>query len=499
VPGRARVFAGVDQGTTGTRTTLYDPEGRSVASAYRRSRTGHPRPGWDEQDGDELVEAIEVTLANALAEAGHPRLIGVGIANQGESVIAFDRRDGRALSPAVLWSDRRASDLVGDLEGSEAQARIERTTGLPLDPYFSAGKIAWLLAELEPVRDAARGGRLAVGTLDTFFLFRLSEGRAFVTDPSTASRTALMDLETRRFDADCLGLWGIEGVALAEVVPTVLPEPVQSTLGAPILASACDQQSALAALGAIRPGEAKVTHGTGCFIEVNVGPAAPRPGCGLMPTVGWELPSGEAAYAVEGGVFTAAVAVDWLVGLGLFGSAAELDAVAREADGGEALFLPSFTGVGAPWWREQAAGVLAGLRASTGRPELARAVLEGIAQRVTDVLEAMGEHLSADAPLRVDGGLSRSAALLQLEADLSGRQLLVASEPEGTAAGAAGFAAIGAGELDLERLASRASFERRVEPGMDVDEREARRARWRSFVEATRDLDADRLPVGSAR
>lgn len=487
--GGRSVFAGIDQGTTGTRASLFDMDGRRVATSYRRSRTRHPRPGWDEQDGDELVAAIEATLAEALRAVPGARLAAIGIANQGESVIAFDRRDGRPLSPAILWSDRRGSPLVRKLEGGEAQRLLERTTGLPLDPYFSASKLAWLLREADEARAAARAGRLAFGTLDAFFLFRLSGGRTFATDPSTASRTGLMDLASRRFDTACLDAWGIQPALLPEVVPTAMTEPVPTTLGAPVTASVCDQQAALAAVGAVKPGDAKVTHGTGCFVEVNVGAAPPRALAGLMPTVGWELPSGEAAYALEGGVFTAAAAVDWLVSLGLAGDAAEVDALARSADSGETLFLPSFNGVGAPWWRDGAAGVLSGLRASTGRAEIARAVIEGIAHRVTDVLDAMAGELAPGAALRADGGLSRSTALLQLEADLSGRALRAAAEREGTAAGAAAFAAIAAGELDLDGLAARAEFEPPIEPRLAAGERAARRARWRAFVDATRALD----------
>jgi glycerol kinase len=488
-----RVFAGVDQGTTGTRTSLFDARGKRVATSYRRSRTWHPRPGWDEQDGDELVEAIEVTLTEALASLGDARLTGIGIANQGESVIAFDRRNGRALSPVILWSDRRGSSLVRSIEGTDAHAVLERTTGLPLDPYFSASKLAWMLRELESVREAAEAGRLAIGTLDTFFLFRLSRGRAFATDPSTASRTGLMDLARRRFDPACLEAWEIDATLLPRVVPTALQDPIASTLGAPITASICDQQAALAAIGAVRPGEVKVTHGTGCFIDVNVGAVAPRPDGGLMPTVAWELPSGEAAYAVEGGVFTAAVAVDWLVSLGLASDAAQVDALAREASGSEAIFLPSFNGVGAPWWRDGAAGVFAALRASTSRADLARAVLEGVAHRVADVLDAMADELATGKAVRADGGLSQSAILLQLEADLSGRTIHAAAEREGTAAGAAAFAAMAAGELDLAELAARVEFEPAVEPRVTDDERAARRSRWRAFVEATRQLDPDQL------
>ena len=421
-------------------------------------------------------------------------LVAIGLANQGESVIAFDRRSGEPLSPAVLWSDRRSAGIVAELGGTEAQALVESRTGLPLDPYFSAGKIAWLLRHSEPVAEAARAGRLRVGTLESFFLHRLSGGAAFVTDPSTASRTQLMDLDRRRFDPECAAVFGIDLAHLPQIGPTVPEEPIATSLGAPVAASICDQQAALAAIGAVSPGETKVTYGTGCFIEANAGDTPVRPAGGLMPTFGWELGSGELAYAIEGGVFTAATAVDWLVELGIAGTAAEVDRLAGSGGPGETRFLPAFTGMGAPWWRPGAAGVLAGLRASTGRGDIAYAVLEGIAHRVADVLEAVETEQGLPDVIRVDGGLSASRTLLQLQADLVGRPVAAAAEREGTAAGAAGFAAIGTGLLDLDGLAARARLVRRLDPAVSADERGERRARWREFVAASAALDPPRLP-----
>jgi glycerol kinase len=490
-----RLFAGVDQGTSGTRTVLVDEDGRAVASAYRRSATAHPAPGWDEQDGAALVRAIEETVAEASAAVPGASVAGVGIANQGETVIAFDRRTGEALSPAILWSDRRAADIVSELAGTPSQALVEERTGLPLDPYFSAGKIAWMLRTLPQVRRAAEAGRLAVGTLDAYFAFRLTRGAAFITDPSTASRTQLMDLDRLRFDDGCAAAFGIDAALLPAVTTTVLPEPIPTTLGPPLRAISCDQQAALAAIGATRRGDVKVTYGTGCFIEANAGSRAARPRNGLMATFGWALPGGERAWALEGGVFSAATAVDWLVSLGIAEDPAAVSALAagtadRES---EALFLPSFTGVGAPWWRPGAAGVLACLRASTSAADLARAVLEGIAHRVADVVDAVGREQGLPAELRVDGGLSASEPLLRLQADLCGLPVLPALERETTAAGVAAYAAIGAGCADLATVAARARFAPPVEPRLPRGERSARRARWTAFVGASAALDPDRL------
>ncbi len=487
----SRVFAGIDQGTTGTRTNLYDTKGRFITTSYRRTRTQHPAPGWNEQDAEELVQSIEVTLAEALNHADGAELAGIGLANQGESVVAFDRISGAPLSPVVLWSDRRSTDIIESMAGTSDQRLVEQVTGLPLDPYYSAGKMAWMLRNIDAVSDASKNGTLAVGTLDSYFTFRLSDGKEFATDPSTACRTQLMSLDSLQFEESCAEIFGIDITWLADMRKTVLEEPIKTTCGAPIAASICDQPSALAAIGAVKTGDMKVTHGTGCFIDANAGPEPVRPEHGLMPIFAWALPSGEMSYAVEGGVFSGGTAVDWAVGLGLADTASDLDKLAESGIPRRVFFLPALSGVGAPWWRAGAAGVFAGLRASSQKSDLAFAVLEGIAHRVVDVLDAIGEVQALPTEIRVDGGLSASDVLLQLEADLSGRPILASAEREGTAAGAAGLAAIGLGELDLPGLAARASFSRRFEPRLQEGERIERRQLWKTFVAATRALDPD--------
>jgi glycerol kinase len=487
------VYAGIDQGTTGTRTSLYDEAGALVATGYLRSHTDHPRADWDEQDAEALLDAIRRTLSSALADAGDVKLAAIGLANQGESVVAFDRVSGRPLSPAILWSDRRGSELVDEVAGTSGQPVLETRSGLPLDPYFSASKMAWMCRHLDSVRSAAVAGRLAISTLDGFFIHRLTEGAAYITDPSTASRTQLMNLDSRRWDGQCAAVYGLDVAILPEVAPTILPAPIETSLGAPLTATVCDQPAALAAIGGVSTREVKVTHGTGCFVEANVGAAPLRPQHGLMPIAAWELPTGDAGYAIEGGVFTAATAVNWLVDLGLAADAAHVSALATQAAGEIPLFLPGFTGVGAPWWRPGAAGVLGRLRSSTGPTEIAASVLQGIAHRVVDILEAIEAEQGLPEQVRVDGGLSASRWLLQTEADLSGLPIAAAREREGTAAGAAGFAAIGAGALSLDGMQDRAALENPVEPSIGPDERAARRREWRAFVEASRGLDPSEL------
>lgn len=501
-----RVWAGVDQGTTSTRTNLYDDAGRCVATARRPSKTSHPQPGWDEQDGNALVAAIEETVSEALAAVPAAELAGIGLANQGESIIAFDRRTGEPLSNAILWSDRRAGTVIDSVQAGPDAARVEEVTGLRLDPYYSAARIAWALMNLPEVTAAAAAGTLAIGTLDTFFIHRLAHG-AYVTDPSTGSRTQLMSLDDLQFDKDCAAAFGIDAGLLPAMVDTVFAEPLPTTLGAPLYASATDQLAALAALGAISPGDTKMTYGTGCFIDTNVGTRPCRPGHGLMPTFGWTIPGEPKAWAIEGGVFSAATAVDWFVGLGLAESAshvAELAAASTAAADFDLRmqhpqFLPSFTGIGAPWWRPDAAGVLGGLRASTDRRDLAFAVLDGIAQRVADVVDAGDAELGHPATLRADGGLSANHALMQRQADVCGRPIAIADHHENTAAGAAGLAAIGAGELDLAGLAGRARFSRIVEPGVSEQHRGLERARWRAFVEAAQPMEPTALSATAHR
>ena len=384
--------------------------------------------------------------------------------------------------------------------------QIEAVTGLRLDPYYSAARIAWALRNLPEVAAAAASGTLAIGTLDAFFVHRLAGG-AHLTDPSTASRTQLMALDDLRFDPACAAAFGIDIDLLPTIVDTVLPEPLPTTLGAPLYAIAVDQLAALAALGAINPGDTKITYGTGCFIDTNVGAQPRRPGHGLMPTYGWTVPGEPKAWAIEGGVFSAATAIDWLVSLGLAQDASQVAALASAAVAvsdhdlrmQHPLFLPSFTGIGAPWWRPEAAGVLACLRASTTREDLAFAVVDGIAHRVTDVVDSIDAELGAAATLRADGGLSANKVLMQRQADLCGRPIAIADHHDNTAAGVAGLAAIGAGELDLAGLAARAKFTRIVEPTLGDQQRDLERARWREFVEATPALEPPALIAAATR
>ncbi|WP_243858589.1 FGGY family carbohydrate kinase [Mycobacterium sp. DL440] len=501
-----RVWAGIDQGTTSTRTNLYDDAGNCVATARRQSITTHPFPGWDEQDGNALVAAIEETVREALASVPGAELAGIGLANQGESVIAFDRRTGAPLSNAILWSDRRAGTIIGRFAGTPEASRVQQITGLRPDPYYSAAKIAWALVNLPAVTAAAAAGTLAIATLDAFFIYRLARG-AYLTDPSTGSRTQLMALDELRFDEECAAAFGIDLNLLPRMVDTVFADGLPTTLGAPLYASAADQLAAMAALGAVAPGDTKMTYGTGCFIDTNVGPNPRRPGHGLMPTYGWTIPGEPKAWAIEGGVFSVATAVDWLVSLGIAERASQVGELAAASAAvsnfdlrmQHPLFLPSFTGIGAPWWRSEAAGVVAGLRASTDRHDMAFSVLDGIAQRVCDVVGAIDAELQTAASLRADGGLSVNRTLMQRQADLCGRPIAIADHHDNTAAGAAGLAAIGAGELDLAGLASRTKFTRTVEPALSDRHRELERARWIEFIESTAALEPPALTTAAHR
>ena len=451
------VLVGVDQGTTGTRTVVYDERLRPLADAYREIRQHYPRPGWVEHDPDELVESVVATVAEALEAAGSPEVAAVGLANQGETTVAWDARTRRPLARAIVWQDRRTEPILAALRERGAGEEVEQRSRLPLDPYFSSSKMTWLL-EQEPVREAAAAGRLRLGTSDAYLRDRLTGRHA--TDPATASRTQLLDLASVRWDKRLAELFRVPLAALPTIEPTagelgeLRADPWPQPLA--LRAAIVDQQAALAGHACFEVGSAKCTYGTGCFLLTNAGAEPPPGGHGLLPTVAWSLDSGT-SYALDGGVLAAGTCVNWLVAIGVLASAREADAVAGGVgSSGGVRFLPALSGLGAPWWRSEARAVFAGITAGSERGHLVRAVLEGIAFRVRDIVEA-GARLSGERPasLRVDGGLTASRVLVQSQADLLGIPLLRAPDAELTALGAAALAGIGAGLLADPRKSSR--------------------------------------------
>ncbi len=509
------LLLGIDEGTTAVKAALFDTELRLVAEAQRRTPVSHPRPGWVEQDPELILGAVLDAVAEVLAHAAGREILGTGLDHQGESVLAWDRLSGRPLSPVIGWQDKRHATLLATLEGERAQAR----SGLPLDPYFSAGKLAWLLANEEAVRRAAAAGTLRLGTLDSFLCDRL--GGRFATDLSTASRTQLLAVGGRDWDGELLELFGLRREWLARIEPTFgqlgelrherLPERL--TLNAQVV----DQQAALAGSGAARAGELKATYGTGVFV-LGLASGA-RAGEGLLPTVAWAasaggapgggptrrsesrhrdaaggpssglLAIGEVVDALEGGVFTAGTLLEWLSdGLGLARDAPSLAVLAASVpDSSGVLMLPALAGLGAPWWRSRARGVISGLHSGVAPAHLARAALEAIAWRVTDIVEAIAER-SPVSELKVDGGLSNDEILMRIQADVLGVPLTI-GPPDATVLGAALLAGVGAGVFaSVEEGAALLPSRRTVLPTLDAGARLEQRERWRAFVAVAGEL-----------
>jgi glycerol kinase len=484
----------LDQGTTSSRAILFDETGRPRALAQRELSQHYPQPGWVEHDALEIWRTQEAVAVEALARAGirTAEVAALGIANQRETTLLWDRRDGRPVGRAIVWQDRRTARICEEWRREGHEAAVRQRTGLVIDAYFSASKAAWLLAHAPGARELAEAGQLAFGTVDTWLLWQLTGGAVHATDASNASRTMLFDIRTGTWDDELLALAGLPRGAMPAVAPSTGPlgEVRAGPLaGIPIAGMAGDQQAALFGQLCLAPGLAKCTYGTGCFHLQNVGsrPAASRHR--LLTTVAWRI--GErTTYALEGSVFVGGAVVQWLRdGLGLITSAAEVEALAASVpDAGGVVFVPAFTGLGAPHWDPHARGAILGLTRGTTAGHIARAALESIAFQVADLVDAM----RADAPvpgneLRVDGGAAANGLLLQLQADLLGMPVVRPAVTETTALGAAYLAGLGAG---LWRDA--ADLEDRVQPGCRVEPRlapahaESRRARWREAVARAR-------------
>ncbi|HEX5395972.1 MAG TPA: FGGY-family carbohydrate kinase, partial [Candidatus Limnocylindria bacterium] len=393
---------------------------------------------------------------------------------------------GEPLAPAVSWQCNRSAEVVERLRCAGHEAEVRRHTGLPLHPYFSAGKMAWLLENVPAVGDAAARGTLRLGTVDAWLTSRLA-GEP-LTDPSTASRTQLLDLDETSWSAPMLDLFAVPGEALPRIVDTagplgVLRHPAWGPVELPLTALACDQQAALAGHGAFAPGAIKATYGTGVFVLESAGPARPAPDDRLLTTIAWRL-AGETTYAVDGGVFSAGTLLDWLVRLGILDGAAASEAAARAVDDAAGVqLLPALGGLGAPWWRPDATATVSGLSLATRREHVVRAALDGIAQRTADVVETMLDAGQPPDALRVDGGLSANGYLMERQADLLGLTVDVASVADTTALGIAGLAGIGVGRIGPKVIAAANPVARHIQPALDERARRRERATWRSFVE----------------
>lgn len=487
------MILGVDQGTTGTACVAYDEELRAVAEAYRELPNRYPHPGRVEQDPEDVVSTVVETVGEVLEKIGGPENVEVvGLDNQGETVVAWDAETGRALGPTVVWSDGRGAEVTARLAEAGHGDGVRRLTGLTLDPYFSAAKLSWLLEHDEAVRDVARAGTLRLGTLDAWLSWRLSGGRS-LTDHSTASRTQLLGLRSGAWEPELLDLFGVPEECLPGVRPSLgdWGELYHPSWGGPLpwRASLVDQPAALAGNGCFAEDETKVTYGTGCFVVTNAGGEPPEPPEGLLASVAWSRDDA-LTYALDGGVFTAGTAVGWLRSMGIVAEVAETaDLALSVEDAGGVRFLPAFTGLGAPWWEGEARGAFAGLSGGTTKAHLVRAVLDAIAFRVRDVLEAAWRGgQSRPQSLRVDGGLTKNRYLMQRQADLLGLPVELGPSSEATATGAAVLAAISAGLLDERQVKERVEVRGAFQPRLSKDERDTEYAGWLDWLRQAREL-----------
>ena len=485
----------IDQGTTSTRAILFDAALAPVASAQREFTQIYPAPGLVEHDPEEIWATTVATVREAMAKAGATaaRIAAIGITNQRETAIVWDRATGRAIHNAIVWQDRRTAPACDDLRRAGHEPAITARTGLLIDPYFSATKIGWLLDHVAGARTAAQAGRLAFGTVDSFLLWRLTGGKMHATDATNAARTLLLDIRTGAWDDGLCELFGVPRALLPQVrdcsgefgvtTPDLFGGPIR------ILGIAGDQQAATVGQGCFRPGMVKSTYGTGCFALLNTGEQPVASNNRLLTTIAYQL-AGKRTYALEGAIFIAGAAVQWLRdALKMIAKASDVNALAEAADPAEQVYLvPAFVGLGAPWWDADARGAVFGLTRKAGAAELARAALEAVGYQTRDLVEAMHADWpgTADTVLRVDGGMAASDVTMQFLADILAAPVDRPAVMETTAVGAAYLAGLAAGVCpDLAGFAATRKSERRFTPRMDAATRERKWAGWRDAVRRT--------------
>ena len=484
-----------DQGTTSSRAIAFGRDGRILGTAQQEFRQIFPQPGWVEHDAEEIWRTQRDVASQALAAAGLSAadVSAVGITNQRETTVLWDRRTGRPVAPAIVWQDRRTASRCDALRQAGHEPRFASKTGLLLDAYFSGTKLAWLLDNVPGARERARRGELAFGTIDAWLVWQLSGGSVHATDASNASRTLLFNIHTLDWDDELLGLLDIPREVLPKVVPS--SEIVARTAceglpdGLAVAGIAGDQQAALFGQACHRPGMAKNTYGTGCFLLMNTGekPAASRNR--LLTTVAWRR-GGRTSYALEGSVFIAGAAIQWLRdGLGIIARAPDIDALAASVpDAGGVYFVPALSGLGAPYWDPHARGTIVGITRGTTKAHLARATLESIAFQSAELIEAMAADSGIPlTELRVDGGATASNLLMQMQADLLGVPVVRPRVTETTALGAAYLAGLATGFWkDEAEIAALWSRDRVFEPTLSRGEGVTRLAEWKRAVERSR-------------
>jgi len=484
----------LDQGTTSSRAILFGLDGSVVKVAQKEFEQHFPNDGWVEHDAEEIWNTQLETAREAISQAGAALgdIAAIGITNQRETTVVWDRVSGKPFYNAIVWQDRRAAALTDRMKEDGLEPRFREKTGLVLDPYFSGGKLAWILDNVPGVRERAVAGEVCFGTVDSWLMYRLSNGRIHATDVSNASRTLLYNIHDLAWDKELLDIFNIPAGILPEVKPSADlfgdTDPALFGQAIPITGVAGDQQAALFGQACFEPAMAKNTYGTGAFVVMNTGPK-PVLGEGVVTTIGWQIKGQQPQYAMEGSIFVAGAAVQWLRdGLGIIKEAGEIEQLASTvADTGGVYFVPALVGLGAPYWDPYARGTIVGLTRGTNRGHLARAVLEAMAYQTRDAIEAMEKASGLDLKeLRVDGGAAANDLMLQVQADILGTPVVRPRITETTALGAAYLAGIGAGELDQGSIASQWALDRRFEPDMDPALRETLCRGWKRAVERSR-------------
>jgi glycerol kinase len=482
----------LDQGTTSSRAIVFDDAGRIVAVAQREFRQFYPQPGWVEHDANEIWSSQLEAISDALTQAKlKPTDLGaIGITNQRETIVAWDRSTGEPIHRAIVWQDRRTADDCDRLRAAGRETMVRQATGLLLDPYFSATKIAWILDHVTGSRKKAEAGELACGTIDSWLIYKLTGGSLHVTDASNASRTMLMNIHEGDWDDDLLACFRVPRGILPGIGASseVLGKGAQNSplAGVPICGIAGDQQAALFGQACFARGMSKNTYGTGCFTLLNTSTQPVESENRLLTTVAWKL-GGKLEYALEGSVFIGGAVVTWLRdGLGIIKKSSDVEALAKSVpDSGDVYVVPAFAGLGAPHWDPYARGAIVGITRGTTAGHIARAAVESIAFQVADLMDAMrGDFGGELAELRVDGGASANNSLLQLQADILQLPVVRPKIIETTALGAAYLAGLAAGVWkSRDEIAHHWQIDRRFEPIISADEAATRRARWHQAVD----------------
>lgn len=484
----------LDQGTTSSRAIIFNEHGHVLATAQRETQIHTPHSGWVEQDAQEIWSSQIAVVQQAFASA---RILAkdihaIGLTNQRETTVVWDKRSGKSLAPAIIWQDRRASDWCNQLIQQGQMPRIQQKTGLRVDPYFSAGKLVWLLEHVDGLRDLAEQGHVAFGTIDSWLVWNLTQGAEHIIEASNASRTMLMNLATQQWDDELLAQFNIPTSVLPKIIASnqYVAETATGLLGTniPITGILGDQQAALFGQSCFSVGTAKNTYGTGCFMLFNTGAQIQYSQNKLLTTLAWQTQQ-NSTYALEGSVFMGGAVVQWLRdNLGLIQKSRDIETLACQVEHSDGVVLvPAFTGLGAPHWDSEARALICGMSRGTHKAHIARAALESIAFQVSDVLNAMQSDLTQPLKeLRVDGGASSNDMLMQFQADILNVPVLRPKMLESTAWGAAAMAGLSAGVFsNLDDIAQSWQLDRAFEPTMHSDQREAHLAKWQDALKRT--------------